>query len=82
MRFKNLERKLERESPKRSIATSSGLGLLQMVSKPDTGGCVNEEAKPQRDVDTRWCASEDAGLRKGVDCEVLHRLEREMKHSL
>ena len=37
-----------------------------MVLKPDTG---------------RY-ASEDAGSPRGVDCEIPHRLERGMKHSL
>ena len=36
-RFKNLEGKLERESSKRTISASGGLGLLQMVSEPNTG---------------------------------------------
>ena len=34
--LKNLEGKSERESPKRTISTSGGLGLLQMVSELDT----------------------------------------------
>ena len=36
-----------------------------MVSEPDTG----------------WCASEDAGPPRGVDCEISHRLEGGTKHS-
>ena len=48
MDFKNFEGKLERESPKRTIYTSGGLELLQMVSESDTRQCVGEEAKPQR----------------------------------
>ena len=35
-RFKNLEGKPERESPKRTISASGGSGLLQMVSELDT----------------------------------------------
>ena len=66
MYFKNLEGKPERESPKRTISTSGGLGLLQMVSEPDT----------------EWCASEDVGLPRGVDCEIPHQLERGTKHFL
>ena len=42
------------------------LGALQLVSEPDTG----------------WCVSEDAGLPRGVDCEIPCRLERGAKHSL
>ena len=41
-------------------------GQLQMVSEPDI----------------RRCASEDVGSTREVDCEILHRLERETKHSL
>ena len=37
-----------------------------MVSEPDTG----------------QCAGDNVGPPKGVDCEILHRLERGMKHSL
>ena len=66
VRFKNLEGKSERESPKRTISVSGGIEMLQMVLEPDT----------------RRCASEDAGPRRGVDCEIPHQLEREMKHSL
>ena len=60
MRFKNLEEKPERKIPKRTISTSGGLGLLQMVSKPDIGRCASEDARPRR----------------GVNCEIPHRLER------
>ena len=35
--FKNLEGKLGRESPKRTISASGGLGPLQMALEPDTG---------------------------------------------
>ena len=77
MRFKNLERKPERESSKRTIFASSGLGPLQMVSESDTGRCVSEEVVPRRGVDTRQCASKDAGLRRGVNLVgVPNRLEK------
>ena len=46
--FKNLERKSERESPKRTISASGGLGPLQMESKPDTERCASEKAQPRR----------------------------------
>ena len=52
--------------PKRRIFVSGGLGLLQMVLKPDT----------------RRCASEDVGPRREADYEIPHRFEREMKHFL
>ena len=39
-----------RNGPKRTISANSGLGLLQIVSEPDT----------------RQCANEDAGLKEGV----------------
>ena len=48
MHFKNFEGKPERESPKRTISTTGGLGLSQMVSKPDTGRCANERVEPWR----------------------------------
>ena len=54
-RFKNIERKSERESPKRSISASGELGLLQIVSESDTEQCASEEAEPQKGVDTRRC---------------------------
>ena len=52
--------------PKRTISASGRLALLQIISEPDT----------------RQCASEDVRPLKGVNCEVPHRLERGMKHSL
>ena len=66
MRFKNLEGKLEKESPKRKIFACGGLGLLQMVSEPNIGRCASEDARSSR----------------GVDCEIPHRLEKRTKHSL
>ena len=36
-----------RESPKRTISTSGGLGLLQMVSESDIGRCASKDASPQ-----------------------------------
>ena len=32
--------------PKRTISTSGGLGLLQMVLESDTGRCASEDARP------------------------------------
>ena len=55
-----------RNGPKRTISTSGGLGMLQMVSKPGM----------------ERCASEDDGPSRGVDCEIPHRLGRETKYSL
>ena len=49
-----------RGSPKRTISASNGLGLLQMISEPDTGRC----------------ASKDAGPRRGLNWEVPHQLEK------
>ena len=67
MRFKNLEGKSERESTKRTIFASGGLGWLQMVLELDTGRCASEEAKPRRrwtwgGVPTRTLGSEGGGL--------------------
>ena len=36
-----------------------------MVSEPDTGRCVSLLAIPRRGVDTRRCASKDAGPKGG-----------------
>ena len=47
---------------KRIISASGGLGLLQMISE----------------LGTERCASKDSEPRKGVDCEILYRLERGM----
>ena len=55
-----------RNGPKRIIFASGGLGLLQMVSKPDIG----------------WCDNEDAGPSKGVDCEILYWLKKGTKYFL
>ena len=61
MRFKTVKLTAIHNGPKRTISANSGLGLLQMVSEPDTGRCVNENAKhPRR-----------------VDCEISHWSERE-----
>ena len=60
----------------RTISASSGSGPLQMVSEPGTGLCVSLLAVPRRGVDTRRCASKDAGPQRGVDLgAVPHRLE-------
>ena len=75
-RFKNFEGKPKRESPKRIISASGGLGPLQMVSEPDTGQCASKGTEPRREVDTEQCASADVGPRRGVECEISHRLER------
>ena len=40
-----------RNGPKLIISASSGLGLLQIVSEPDTGRCANEDVGPPRRVD-------------------------------
>ena len=66
MSFKDFEKNPEGESPKRTISVNGGLGLLQMVSEPNT----------------EQCASEDAGPRRRVDCEISHWLERGTKYSL
>ena len=73
-----------RESPKRIISTSDGLGLLQMVLESDTERCANEDVGPRRGVDCEIphrlergaSASEDTEPRRGVDCEIPHPLER------
>ena len=44
---------------KRKISASSGLGRLQMVSKPDIGQCANEDVGPQRG----WIVRSHVGCR-------------------
>ena len=34
-----------RNGPKRTISVSGGLGLLEMVSEPDTEQCASEEVR-------------------------------------
>ena len=47
-----------------------------MVLEPDTGQCASLLAVPRRGIDTRRCASKDAGSQKGMDLgAVPHRLE-------
>ena len=50
-----------RNEPKWTISASSELGLLQMVSKPDTWQCTIENVEPSN----------------RVDCEIPHQLKRE-----
>ena len=52
--------------PKWTIFTNNELGLLQMISEPDIGCCVNEITE---------CP-------KGVNCEIPRWLESETKHFL
>ena len=48
-----------------------------MVIEPDTGRCANKEAIHQRGVNTRQCASKDAGPRMGLDLVgVPHQLKK------
>ena len=58
------EGKSERKSSKKTISAYSGFERLQMVSESNIA----------------WCASEDVGRRRGVDCEIPHRLERRTKY--
>ena len=55
-----------RNEPKQTISASGEVGLLQMVLESDT----------------RRCANENADLPRGMDCEIPHRLKREMKTCL
>ena len=64
MRFKTVSLTVIRNGPKRTIFASNELRLFQMVLELDTG----------------WCANEDAGPSRGVDCEIPYRLERGTKH--
>ena len=79
--LKTLRGKPKRENLNRTISFSGGLGLLQMVSEPDTRRCASEEAKLRRGVDTSGCASKDSGPRMRVDLGVPHRLKKETSAS-
>ena len=46
------------------MSASGGPGALQMVSELNTERCDSEEAVPRRGVDTRRCASKDAGSQR------------------
>ena len=52
-------------SPKRTISANGGPGPLQIISEPETGQCASLLAVPQRWVDTRQCASKNAGPQRG-----------------
>ena len=62
-RFKTVRLTTIHNKQKQTIFASDGLGLLQMVLKPNTA----------------WCTSEDTGPSRGVDCEIPHRLEKGTK---
>jgi len=47
-RFKNLEGKFRKKISKRTIYTSGGLELLQLVLELDTRRCASEDVKPRR----------------------------------
>ena len=40
-----------RNELKQTISVNGGLGLLQMVSEPDTGRYASEDVGPSREVD-------------------------------
>jgi len=47
-----------------------------MVSEPDIRRCTSLLVVPRRGVDTRWCASKDAGFQMGWFWGVVpHQLE-------
>ena len=81
MHFRALTRRLKGKAQKRQYLASDGLGILEIVSEPDTRQCANKEAESRREVDTRRCASEDAEpLRRWIG-RVPYRLERETSAS-
>ena len=59
MRFKIVSLTAICNGPKRIISFSCGPGLLQMVSKPDTGRCASEDAGPPRG----WIVRSHVGCR-------------------
>ena len=58
--MRSLEGKSGRESLKRTISANSGLGLLQMISEPDTKRWASKDAGPEggwivrSHIDWRW----------------------------
>ena len=52
-----------------------------MVSEPDTERCASLLAVPRRGVDTRWCASKDAGPQREVDLGAVPRRLEEGKNA-
>ena len=70
-----MKRKLERESPKRTISPSGESGPLQIVSESDTRRCVSLLVVPQRGVDIRWCANKDVRPQRMDLVAVPHQLE-------
>ena len=65
-----------------TISASRGLGLLQMTSEPDTGRSVSEEAGTSIGEGKETSTSKDIRPRRGMDCEIPHRLGRRTKHFL
>ena len=65
MHFKTVRLTTIHNELKLTISIRSEFELLQMVLK----------------LDTEWCASENVGSPRGVDYEIPHQLEREMKYS-
>ena len=65
-----------RESSKRTISTSSGLGFLPMVSKPGSGWYANKEAKPRRGDGHKVVCQQGHWISKGGGLEVPHRLKK------
>ena len=80
MRFKNIEGKLERESSKKTISTSGGLLLLQMLSEPNIGRCASEGADPRRGRGRKgghqMVCQRGRWALKRVDFEIPRRLKR------
>ena len=48
MRFKTVRLMAIRNGPRRTISTSGGLGLVQVISKSGTERCASEDAGPPR----------------------------------
>ena len=65
-----------RNGPKRIISSSSGLELLQMVSKPDIGRCANENAGLRRG----WIVRSHINL-KGKQSISYNNVETSSQHT-
>ena len=59
-----------------TIFVSGGLGRLQMVSEEDIRWCVNEDARPQRGMDTVAVCQQGCWAPKGSGLWIQHRLKR------
>ena len=63
--LKTLKESSKEEAQRGQYLLAVGLSRYKLASKPDTGRCASEEAKPQTWVDSRQRANKDAGPQRG-----------------